>query len=506
MTGFGGWWAGVRAMKSGPDAHRLIVRGGASAALGYVVRFGARLLFLFIAARLFGAALFGAYSLALAAVELAVAVAGLGMKRFLFKLLEERPSGRPAAHVVLDAALLVLGASLTIAAAVMLAVLLLPAATIAANTRIAILVVAPMIAGQALIDLFLAATRWKHRMRYEVAARSIVEPYAGIAAAGAAYMAGFTETGLLISYWAGTLAALAYAAAGTRRCYGGFGLRHYRPVPRALVQILRASALATSSDFINGLFARLDLYLVGIFLGEAPAGIYNMARQVRTPVRQVRQGFDGLLTPILARTLAAHGPVHTGTATASASRLILALQLPILVSLIAIGLPLLQWFGPEFAAGFAALIILAAAETIHGAFGVSDLILLYRRPALSLAVTSACIAVNLAAAWLLIGRYGLDGAAWSVLIASLAGALLRRILLRSGFGIIVPLAYSAGPAVAAAAATAVVLAIAHLLAPASTAIASGAALVAGLAAYAATLKLWLSATGDRLSLTNLQME
>lgn len=491
-------------MKSGPDAHRMILRGGASAALGYVVRFGARLLFLFMAARLFGAALFGAYSLAIAAVELAVAIAGLGMKRFLFKLLEERPADRPSAHVVIDAALLVAGASLLIAVAVMIAVLILPAAMIAENTRIAILVVAPMIAGQALIDLFLAATRWKHRMRYEVAARSIVEPYAGIAAVGAAYIAGFTETGLPISYWAGTLAALAYAVAGTRRCYGSFGLLHYRAVLSDLVRIFRASALATSSDFINGLFSRLDLYLVGIFLGEAPAGIYGMARQVRTPVRQVRQSLDGLLTPILARTLAAHGPAHTGTAAASASRLILALQLPILVSLIAVGLPLLHWFGPEFTAGYAALIILAAAETIHGAFGVSDLILLYRRPALSLAVTSVCIVVNLIAAWLLIGSYGLDGAAWSVLIASLAGAAVRRTMLRASFGISIPIVYSAGPAISAIGATAAVLGAAQLLASSSALIVCAASLAAGLAAYAAILKLWLSATGESLSLMNLE--
>ena len=64
--------------------------GGLSAGAGLVLRLGARLVFLFLAARLFGAALFGAFSVAVAVVELAVAVGGLGMKRYLFKLLEER--------------------------------------------------------------------------------------------------------------------------------------------------------------------------------------------------------------------------------------------------------------------------------------------------------------------------------------------------------------------------------------------------------------------------------
>ena len=70
-------------------AQKLILRGSRSAAAGLLVRVGARILFLVIAARLFGAALFGAYTLAIAVVELWVTVGGLGMKRILFKMLDE---------------------------------------------------------------------------------------------------------------------------------------------------------------------------------------------------------------------------------------------------------------------------------------------------------------------------------------------------------------------------------------------------------------------------------
>ena len=84
-------------------AQRLIMRGGASAGLGLIFRLGARVVFMFVAARLFGAAAFGAYSLAVATVELAVAISGLGMKRYLFKLLEERGE-HAAGHVLTVAA------------------------------------------------------------------------------------------------------------------------------------------------------------------------------------------------------------------------------------------------------------------------------------------------------------------------------------------------------------------------------------------------------------------
>ncbi len=354
------------AAAAGDKAQRLILRGGRSAAIGLVIRFGARILFLFVAARLFGALLFGAYSLAVAVVELGVAVGVLGMKRLLFKLLDEDETGRPPAHILLDAAFVVAAVSLAIAAGLMMLVALPPIHALLGETAWPLLLVAPMIAGQALLDLFLAATRWRHRMRYEVVARSIVEPYAATAAAVGAHYAGFAATGLLIGYWAGTLLALGYAILGARRSFGGFGLARYRLPRGRLGALLRASAVPTLSDFASALFTRLDLYLVGVILGEGPTGIYNVARQVRTPIRQVRQSFDGLLTPIIARTLAARGAAETGRAVASAARLILAIQLPILVALATIGLPLLAWFGPEFAIGYWALLLLAGRRDDPG--------------------------------------------------------------------------------------------------------------------------------------------
>jgi hypothetical protein len=116
----------------------------------------------------------------------------------------------------------------------------------AGETGDALRLIAPLIAGQALLDLFLAATRWKHRMRYEVLARSVVEPYAALVATAAAWAAGFEQTGLLIGYGAGTLCALGYALTGARRCLGRLDLRQYRPLPARLRAVLacRRSAIA----------------------------------------------------------------------------------------------------------------------------------------------------------------------------------------------------------------------------------------------------------------------
>lgn len=475
----------------------LILRGAQATALGFAARFGARLLYLFVAGRLFGVEAFGAYVLAVALVEIAVSVGGLGTKKILFQLLDDDRSdgSRPVIHVVLDAALLVTGASAFLAGAMMAAAYFLPAALLPPATATALLLLAPMVAGQALLDLFLAATRWKHAIRYEVVGRSLVEPYVLVGAALFAFYAGFGGQGLIIGYWCGTLAALGYAIAGARRHYGPFKVASYRPARATLAATLRSAAPNTASDLLNALYTRVDLYLVGILLGIAPAGIYGMARQLAVPIRQVRQSFDGLLIPLVARTLTVRGSRATGTALASATRLILAIQLPILLALFAIGAPLLDWFGPGFAAGYWALVALATAEAIQAAFSIGDLMFVYLKPKTGLYVTLASILLGVVAALILIPWLGISGGGVSVLIAYAVRAAIRGVLLRTRFELDVPRAHHAGPILAAAFGLAAVIVVRTAGAP------DWAALAAGVLGYVAALGAWLRLGRQSLGLT-----
>jgi O-antigen/teichoic acid export membrane protein len=476
-------------------AGRLIVRGAAASAAGLVVRLGARLVFLIVAGQLYGAALFGAYSLAVAGIELAVAIGGLGMKRLVFQLLDERGE-RPEIHVVADAAALVALASAFLGGVLLLGVTLAADIGISENTAEALSLLAPMIAAQALLDLLLAATRWKHVIRYEVAARSLVEPYAALAGAAGAWFLGFDETGLLIGYGLGTLAALLFAVEGVRRSFRLAELRSWRMRRSRSLAMLRGATANTAADGLSGLLVRLDLYLVGILLGEHSAGIYGMARQLALPIRQVRQSFDGLLTPLVARTVQAGGPQAAAQAVASAARLVLALQLPMVIAMIAVGYPLLRWLGPEFAAGWIAAILLAAAETVQGAFGISELLFVYRRPRLGLGIMAATIALALMSVLALTSVWGLAGAAAAVLLSNIARAGARRIALKRSLGVGVPVRHSLGPALAGIAGAAA----ASLLLLAAVPGGWAAALGGGLAVYFASLFFWLRLTGERLAL------
>ena len=80
---------------------------------------------------------------------------------------------------------------------------------------------------------------------------------------------------------------------------------------------------------------------------------------------------------------------------------------------------------------------------------------------------------------------------------------MRRHLLRSRFGLRIPLHYSAGPVIAAALALAAAAATAYLLASAPALVVTAVALVAALLAYAAALKLWLILAGESLALRQI---
>jgi O-antigen/teichoic acid export membrane protein len=185
--------------------------------------------------------------------------------------------------------------------------------------------------------------------------------------------------------------------------------------------------------------------------------------------------------------------------------MILAIQLAMVLALVAVGAPVLHWFGPEFAAGYVATVILGLAETIQGAFSITDLLLLYLRARLALYVTLVMSAVNPAAALPLIAAVGSDGAAASVLLAFLAGVMARRWVLRTRFDVATPLLHCGGPLLAAAAAVCVAL-IGHRYVAAGAPVALQIALLAAvLAIYGGAILAWQRTTGESLRLTGFRV-
>jgi O-antigen/teichoic acid export membrane protein len=472
------------------DPGRLIVRGAVASALGFAVRFGARFLLLLVAGRLYGGAIFGAYSLALATVEAAVVMAGLSTRWILFKWLDRETDTRPPLHTILDSALLVGFAGSAIAAALAAAMLLAPEPVLGSRTGPAI-VMAAAIPLQALIELLLAATRWTRAMRFELVAKNLIQPYIGIIVAIAAYAAGWRSEGLFLAYLGGSLASLAYTLWALGRCFEMREARRYRPRLGFLGGKLREALPTTGVDVIDALYTRLDLYLVGLLLGQHAAGVYAMARQLSLPVRQIRQAFDAMLVPAVARTVSEAGAAEAAKPVAAAARLILVVQLAALLFLTALGRPLLSLVGAGFEQGFVPLLLLAAGELLQGAFGASELVLIYLRPRRAALLTAGFAAFSGVTALLLVRSFGLSGVAFAALLGYAARAAARRASLGREYSSRISPLYWSGPAAAAATGFVVLLLILRWY-PGSVGLGDGLfAAGAGLGVYVLLLLAWV---------------
>lgn len=435
------------------DGNERLHRGALAVGGGFAIKFGARLSFLLVAAVLYGATLYGAYSVALAVVEVAVTIGGAGMKTMLFQILENKEHSTSPGDRLLETGLIVVSVSLLVSALIVSCILLLPGLGLVGWTLIWM---APVIIGQALLDLLLAATRWQGLVRYEVLCRSIIEPYVAVLVSVAAFWFGAPQFGLVTGYAAGTLAAMVFALSGVLRSFDMRGATLRSSGFQQLFSTMRRNGWVTATDCVTALAERVDLYIVGLMLGEAPAGIYGVARQVCTPLRQVRQSFDALLTPIVAREVGLFGLDRAMRTIAGVSRKILDLQLPTFLLIAGMGAAILHLLGGSYPAAYAPLLILCLAEILQASFGIADLLFAYRAPGHGLAITVAGTAIGMVAS-LLLARFGMVGIASGLLLGYSAKALIRRRMIRSHFAVSSPLRPLIPTALAFAAGGAVIL-------------------------------------------------
>jgi len=199
---------------SGKSDIALLAKGGRTNIFGFLLRLAARLPFLFIAGRLYGASVLGRFAYAILVIEFAAQLATLGLKRGLAQRLSS--SSEPASHIVWDG-LLIAGMASAIAVAVLAAVpeVMFPNSGINGHERLLPLT----IFGIAWSEVALAALAYRHNVGATVTARAVVEPWTiSIAALGLWFYS--ARDGLILSYAVSMTAALVASLVPLLRSYG----------------------------------------------------------------------------------------------------------------------------------------------------------------------------------------------------------------------------------------------------------------------------------------------
>jgi O-antigen/teichoic acid export membrane protein len=347
-----------------------LAKGGRTNFFGFLLRLAARLPFLFIAGRLYGADQLGRFAYAILVVEFAAQIATLGLKRGLAQQLSTTEKDHVC--VVWDGMLVAFLAS-TVASIVLVA---FPQAMFPNSPIFGVEWLLPLIvfaiAGS---DVSLAALAYRHNVRATVVARAIVEPWTISIAAALLYFTLSRRDGLIIAYVIAMLAALAASLWPLFKTYGR--PRGWRPNPGGLWQLARRNTPLAAADAIEWGSRRLDIAILGLFFSPAIVGIYYVAQQVASLPQKLKTSFDPILGPVITQKLAEGDKQAVAKQVRQVGFWIIAAQTAIALAL---GIPaeaVMGLVGAAFIGGTAALAFLLAAEIVAATAAVSEAALVY---------------------------------------------------------------------------------------------------------------------------------
>jgi O-antigen/teichoic acid export membrane protein len=373
---------------TGPGDIEALAKGGRTNFFGFLLRLAARLPFLFIAGRWYGADVLGRFAYATIIVEFAGQLATMGLKRGLAQQLAT--TKRDHVCVVWDGLLVGWVASI-IAAGVLMWVpeLMFPNSEI--NQRDYLLPLT--IFGWVGSDIALAALAYRGDIGATVKARSLIEPWAiSIAAFVLSWYS--LRDGLIISYAISAVAALGASLYPLLRVYGR--PRGWRPEPIQLSRVAIRNLPLAGADAIEWGSRRLDIAMLGLFFSPAIVGIYYVAQQVASLPQKLKTSFDPILGPVITQNLAENNRQAVAKQVRQVGFWIIAAQIGIALALSIPGKAVMGLVGPTFVGGTGALAVLLAAEAIAATAVVSEAALIYVAPWRNLAISFGMILLQAA--------------------------------------------------------------------------------------------------------------
>lgn len=419
-----------------------LAKGGRTNTLGFAIRLIARIPFLVIATRLYGAEALGRFASALVLIEIIALVCSLGEKRGLAQRLSEGAGEDRGAetNLVYDGILLALAYS-AVAACVLL-VFPEPMFPNGMNSQWDIWLVAT-IPAFAVTEILLAAQAYRFDIATTARARAVIEPWTISIAAGVFFILPATrESGLALAYIASIFAGLVTALWPFLRSYGL--PRAWTPRPALMARMSARAFPLVGADAIERGTRLLDIFILGLFAPPQAVGIYFAAQQIASLPQKLKTSFEPILSPVITKNLRIGNMEAIAAQVRQVGFWIIAVQLGVALICGIPGEAVMGLWGPDYVAGTGALALLLAAEVVASMAVVSESVLVYIARKRNLAISVGIIALQAGLTIALIeaaGRFGLGkgyeaaGAAGALMVAlavsSLAKALLLKRLLRA---------------------------------------------------------------------------
>ena len=375
-----------------------LARGGRINFFGFILRLLARLPFLFIAGRMYGAAELGRFAYAVLIVEFAAQLATLGLKRGLAQQLAK--TDKPHVCVVADALLVA-----AVGSAIAMTILAIFPQAMFPNSEITGMEWALPITVFALAwsDICLAALAYRHDVASTVRARAIVEPWTISIAAFAWYFIS-TRDGLIIAYALSMVGALIASLIPFIKSYG---IPHgWSPEPGTLWRLARRNLPVAAADAVEWGSRRIDIAVLGLFFAPQVVGIYYVAQNVASLPAKLKTSFDPILGPVISRNVAENDKAAVAKQVRQVGFWVIGAQGAVALALGIPGEAVMGLVGAGFVVGTAALGFLLAAEVVAATAAVSEAALIYcaRHRNMMISVAMIILEAGLAAGLILLMR------------------------------------------------------------------------------------------------------
>lgn len=399
-------------------------------------------IFTFLVARLLGQAALGTYALAFSSIDLLSKVGNFGLDTAITAQVArtEAVGDRHGSRRVLRAAL-AWGLGLSLLTLVAGAIGLRwwqghsrASADVVTSMRFMLLA----LPGIMLYRVATGFSRGMHVMRHDLYSRGITESLVTIAAFLAAVALGLRLMAPVIAVVLGTLAGGLVALHLARSLVPG------PPPPPGGAPVtgplLRLAAPLAGSNLLNTLTMRMDVLLLGLFVGRMEGvtieriGIFSAAVDLAGIMRKLRQVFDPIFMPVVARQLAIGDRQAAADSFVQIGRWVLGVQLLLVGVLWTCGGFLLSLLGPGFREGAIWAAVLAVAHATNTFVGLGETLIMVQRPALNTINSAITAVVQAIAGVVFIRLWGPLGAAFSTVVAYGTQGVLRFMELHTILG------------------------------------------------------------------------
>jgi O-antigen/teichoic acid export membrane protein len=401
-------------------------------------------IFTFLVARLLGPAALGVFSVVWATTDLVskIGIFGLDDTIITFIARAEAVADRARSHALFRLAVFLGVVQCAILAGIAIAVVRLYGHRLGLDPQM-VAALSVMLCAMPVVALYrinTAVSRGMKVMRHDIFSRGITETIVTTLAFLAAVWLGLKtfapEIAVIIGMGASGTVALFLAASLFRAAPPHPPALSYRAESRRL---LAYAAPISAYDLLNAVIVRLDVVMLGCFVGRAPGvtlttlGIYGAAVEVAGGLRKINQAFNPIFAPIAAGLTVDGGQERAAAAFSRVSQWMLWILLPLVAVMVLAGSVILGIYGPAFRQGGMWLGIIAIACATNAFVSLAETVIMVQKPRLNLLNSIITCVVALTANLWLISRFGVTGAAFGILLPYVLQGILRYRALRMVF-------------------------------------------------------------------------